>query len=116
MSEGNEGRIPAVDSDVNFYDPSQMKKKELISFALVQFAEVLDPEEDVKELRAKVTALLDKARKKEGLPTLDQAKKQRPKELPKFLRHPQNGRVYAYTPQLAARGDMIACDKDGNSA
>lgn len=115
MSEENEGRIPAVDSDVNFYDPSQMKKKELISFALVQFGEVLDPEEDVKELRAKVTAMLDKARKKEGLPTLEQAKKQRPKETPNFLRHPHNGRVYEYTLPLAARGDMIPCDKDGNN-
>lgn len=115
MSKANEGRIPAVDSDVAFYDPSTMKKGDLINFALAQFGESLDPEKDVKELRAEVTGLLDKARKKEGLPPLKEAKKMAPKELPKFLRHPVNGRVYEYTPQLGARGDMIPCDADGNN-
>lgn len=115
MSEASEGRIPAVDSDAPFYDPSTMKKGELISFALVQFGAVLDPETDVKTLRAEVTTMLDNARKKEGLPSLKEAKKKTPKEPPKFLRHPHNGRVYEYTLPLAARGDMIPCDKDGNN-
>lgn len=114
MSE-NEGRIPAVDSDAKFYDPSAMSKKELVSFALVQFGAVLDPEKDVKALRAEVTDMLDKARKKEGLPSLKESKKKEPRKPPEFLRHPTNGRVYNYTVQLEKRGDMIPCDKDGNS-
>lgn len=32
----------------------------------------------------------------------------------KFLKHPENGRVFAATQELWKRGDMIAVDKDGN--
>jgi len=33
---------------------------------------------------------------------------------PKYLKHPENGRVLSWTQILADRGDMIPCDADGN--
>jgi len=34
------------------------------------------------------------------------------KKPPKYLRHPENGRVYPWTPALAAREDLVPCDED----
>lgn len=36
----------------------------------------------------------------------------RTKKPPKYLRHPENGRVYPWTPTLAARKDLVPCDED----
>ena len=33
------------------------------------------------------------------------------KKPPKYLRHPENGRVYPWTPALAARKDLVPCDE-----
>lgn len=37
------------------------------------------------------------------------------KKPPKYLRHPENGRVYPWTPVLAAREDLVPCDEDPGS-
>lgn len=40
------------------------------------------------------------------------ANSQKTKKVPKYLRHPENGRVYPWTPALAARNDLVPCDED----
>lgn len=38
------------------------------------------------------------------------------KKPPRYLRHPENGRVYPWTPTLAARKDLVPCEEELGAA
>jgi hypothetical protein len=81
-----------------------MDKNELADFALSELAVELDLHRPLKELKQEVKNLLEKGKTAPAAAM--------PNEV-KYLKHPSNGRVYAATPILWRRGDMIPCDKDG---
>ena len=89
-----------------------MNKDELSEYARSEHGVELDMTKKVNDLRSEVAALdMDKFSKTQPVA---QATQEVSVSSP-FLRHPVNGRVYATTPELAKRGDMIPCDKDGNN-
>lgn len=98
-------------------------KDDLLDWAKENF-----PNEDLGDKRQSLASLASKCKKLAGVDDEDEteseeeeAPKNRPGRLPKvlpkhikFLKHPENGRVFAATQELWKRGDMIAVDKDGN--
>lgn len=85
----------------------EMKKDELVEFALAEFGLEIDAARSVKELRIEVENLAG-------------SKGKRPAEADAevestHLRHPKTGVVYAATPFLRARGDLMPCDAKGKA-
>ena len=87
---------------------SEMNKDDLATFALAELGLEIDKHKPLKELRAHIK---DALAKKNGAAQKSESKVFKAK----FLKHPENGRVYLATKHLLSRGDMIPCDKDGNT-
>jgi hypothetical protein len=91
----------------------EMNKNELAAYAKKELGVVeLDLHRPVAELRQEVAAL--DAKKKATGSAVDIVKKIGKKSI-KFLRHPENGRVFPVTEFLLARKDMIPCSEDGTT-
>jgi len=86
----------------------EMTKDELCEYAKDQFNTDLNKRHSLDSLMAEVLELESKgsgATISDELVTIT----------PDYLKHPTNGRVFVVTKGLLQRGDMIPCDKDGNS-
>ena len=91
-------------------DISKLDKDQLEAYAKQEFKVELDKRKKIADLRVEVTAL------QKGEVLVPANAKDEVVEKPcKYLRHPDNKRVFEHTGNLAARGDMIPCDADGNN-
>lgn len=100
----------------------EMTKNELAEFAMAKFGVELDLTQKKDELLKLVKDKMgdssgedeDKGDKPDPVKSAAGKKgKAKKDDVISYLKHPKNGRVYVLTEHLVARGDMLACDKDG---
>lgn len=87
---------------------NKMTKDQLEEYALAEFGVEINKTEKVDVLREQVAAMA--AKPQPGLKNVDLLKKIDNTH----FKHPVTQIIYQSTPYLAARGDLIACDKKGN--
>ncbi len=111
---GGEREELVIGSDVT--EVLKMNKDELKAYAYSRFGIKLSLHKKIKLLKLQVATLI---KEKIRAANPNQEQKEAPKEEgpkkqnPKLLLHTGNGRVFEWTPLLAKRSDMVACNNKG---
>ncbi len=114
MGEGKEKKLePVLPEDIDKI--SKLNKDSLAGFALKKFGYKLNLLKHITILRGELVMKAQVALGEivEGEYCDEETRLAIEKVIPRFLKHPINGRINPASPQLLKRTDLIPCTKDG---